>query len=230
MDIIRWVFTGLLFSSLFLFIFGSIKNFKILVKISRIFIIPFASCIFITFLQTLLPNSEHILFLSVIALLFISLCELCFSFENISFFKYIGRFFFLLSCCSWIELFISTFYIYRVPQFINITAYILYFLLLVFIFIISGKNKFHTYLGILIGYFFVIFLNYSAVITLIFCIRDYAIFLMAGTTVLLISYIFYVKQFTKSFKISKKLEAIFRICLIVIAEALITTSTIFMIK
>lgn len=230
MDIIRWIFAGLLFSSLFLFILGSIKDFKILVKVSRIFPLPFSSCILLTFLQTLLPDSEHILFLSLISLILISLCELCFSFENISFFKYSGRLFFILGCCSWIELFISTFFIYKIPQFINITASVIYFLLLIFLFIISGKNKFHTYFGILFGYFFVIVLNYSAIITLLFCNRDYAIYLTAGTTLLLLSYIFYIKQYTKPLKISKNVEMIIRTCLIVIAEALITTSTIFMIR
>lgn len=230
METLGWIFLGLLTVSLFLFIFGSIKNWGIMIKISRIFIVPFSCGIILLFLKQLFPDSRHIFFLTTIALIFISLCELCFSFENLKFFRYFGRFLFLLSNAAWIELFISTFYIYRPAQWMNILFGSIYFVLLVLTLIICGKNKIGTYFTILTGYASVILLNYSAIITWIFSKREYAIFLTAGTTILLISFILYEKQKTNPWKINEKIELIIRTLLITCAEVMITTSTIFMIR
>ena len=231
METLGWIFLGLLLVDLFLVIFGSIKNFAILTKISRMFIIPLSNCIIIQFLIKLLPDAEHILFLTTVALILISLCEICFSFENIAFFKYTGRFFFILSLGAWLELFISTFFIYRPAQWLNILAISIYSILLIITFIFSGKNKFHTYFGALIGYVIVIALHYSAIVSLIYGRRDYTILLTAGSSLLLLCYLFYVKQSTKPFtKLPERFSMLIRTILIATAEALITSSTIFMIR
>lgn len=230
METLGWIFLGLLVVSLFLFILGTIKNWGILIKISRIFILPFSCVIILLHLKDFFPDSKHIFFLTTIALIFISLCELCFSFENLKFFRYFGRFLFLLSNAAWIELFISTFYIYRPAQWMNILFGSIYFVILVLLLIICGKNKIGTYFSILIGYASVILLNYSAIITWIFSKREYAAFLTAGTTILLLSFIFYEKQKTKPWKINDRIELIIRTLLITYAQALITASTIFMIR
>ena len=230
METLGWILIGLLVVALFLVIFGSIKNFSILTKISRIFIVPFSSGIVVQFLIKLLPEAEHVLFLTTAALIMISICELCFSFENITFFKYTGRLFFILSLGAWLELFISTFFIYRPAQWLNILATSIYSILLIFTFIISGKNKLHTYFGTLIGYVIVISLHYSAIVTLIYGKRDYSILLTIGASVLLLSYIFYIKQSTKPLKLPERFSMLIRTILIAGAEALITTSTILMIR
>ncbi len=230
METLGWIFLGLLTVSLFLFILGSIKNWEIMIKISRIFIVPFTCVIILLFLKQLFPDSRHIFFLTTIALTLISLCELCFSFESLKFFRYFGRFLFLLSNAAWIELFISTFYIYRPAQWMNILFAGIYFVILVLLLIICGKNKIGTYMSILIGYASVILLNYSAIITWIFSKREYAVFLTTGTTILLLSFILYEKQKTKPWKINERIELIIRTLLITCAEALITASTIFMIR
>ncbi len=230
MELISWIFLGLLVVSLFLFILGSIKNWGIMIKVSRIFILPFSCVIILLLLKDFFPDSKHIFFLTSIALGLISLCELCFSFENLKFFKYFGRFLFLLSNAVWIELFISTFYIYRPAQWMNIVFGCIYFVILVLLLIICGKNKIGTYLSILIGYASLILLNYSAIITWIFSKREYAAFLTAGTTILLLSFILYEKQKTKPWKINARIELIIRTLLVTCAQALITASTIFMIR
>jgi hypothetical protein len=106
----------------------------------------------------------------------------------------------------------------------------IYFVILVLLLIICGKNKIGTYMSILIGYASVILLNYSAIITWIFSKREYAVFLTTGTTILLLSFILYEKQKTKPWKINERIELIIRTLLITCAEALITASTIFMIR
>lgn len=231
MNTLGWIFLGLLVVALFLVIFGSIKNFAILTKISGMFIVPLSNCIILQFLIKLLPEAEHILFLTAAALILITLCEICFSFENIAFFKYTGRFFFILSLGAWLELFISTFFIYRPAQWLNILAISIYSILLIVTFIFCGKNKLRVYFGTLIGYVIVIALHYSAIVSLIYGKRDYAIMLTVGASILLLCYLFYVKQSTKPFnKLPERFSMLIRTILITAAEALITASTIFMIR
>lgn len=229
METISWIFVGLLTVSLFLFIFALIKKMNIMKCISRAFILPFANVIILIFLKQQLPEAEHILFLSVIAIGLITISEIFFSFENINICKIFGRFFFLASNFAWIELYITTFFIYRPLQWHNILAITIYSIILITTLILSGKNKFGIYLSIILGYLTTIVLNYSAVITLIFSKKSYSIYLTAGTFILMAVFIFYFLQKTRTKKISSNIEDILRISLITIAEGLITTSGIFMI-
>ena len=150
-------------------------------------------------------------------------------FEKNKFLRFIAHVFFLLSLGPWIELYLTTFFIYKTPQWCFILAYVIYGLLLLALLIFTGKNKLITYLITSIGFASTAFINFCAIISLynnpILC----NILLTSGTGILLITVAFYSKQTTKRFKINLKLESILRIILITLAETLITASGLFMI-
>lgn len=229
MTVLGWIFVGILAVSLFFFIFSLIKNWKIPATISQAFILPTATGISASFLYQLLPLTKHILFLSIVALAIETTSEILFIFENKKFFRYTGRFLFLLGLCPWIELYISTFYIYTVPQWGLILAGVIYGILLIALLIFCGKCKLGYYFWILIGFVMTGFLSFSAVISLCYKPVLNYILLTIGTVFLLISYVFYAKQTAKPFISNKKLETILRTTFITLAEVLITTSGIFMI-
>ena len=229
METLTWIFTGLLVISLFFFILSMIKNWSVVNKISRIFILPFVSGIILMFLKQQLPAAAHILFLSVLALGICCIGEIFLTFENQKILVIIGRLIFLLGLFPWIELYFSTFFIYKLRTWMIITASMIYFAILVTTLILSGKNNIGTYLGIIIAIAETAFFNFCSVISMGYDLRLNYILLMAGTTVLLMGVIFYIKQNTKAFKINKNLEIILRLLFITTAQSLIAVSGILMI-
>lgn len=229
METLTWIFTGLLVISLFFFIFSMIKNWSILNKISRIFILPFVSGIILMFLKEQLPEAGHILFLSILALGICCISEIFLTFENQKLLVFIGRVIFLISLFPWIELYFSTLYIYKVRTWMIITASLIYFAVLVATLILSGKNSFGIYLGTLIALAEASFLNFCAFISMGYDLKLNYVLLVIGTTLLLLGVIFYIKQSTKAFKMNKNLEIILRLLFIISAQSLISVSGILMI-
>jgi len=229
METITWIFTGLLVISLFLFILSMVKNWTILNKISKCFIMPFVACMLIMLIKTKLPVSRHILFLSLIALSLVSISEVFLTFDNIKPLLFIGKLIFFISLLPWIELYISTFYIFKVAGWSIILAAIIYLVILIFTMILTGKNKFITYLELTLAVLAGSFLNFTAIISMSFDFRLNYILLTAGTSFLLISILFYFKQNTKPFKMNKKLEVILRLVFLITAQVLIAISGLLMI-
>lgn len=229
METLTWIFMGLLVISLFFFIFSMVKKWSLLNKISRIFILPFVSGIILMFLKWQLPEARHIFFLSVLALGICCISEIFLTFENQKVLVFLGRIIFLFSLLPWIQLYFSTLYIYKLRSWMIITASVVYFAILLVTLILSGKNNFGVYLGIIIAIAEAAFLNFCAVISMGYDLKLNYILLMAGTTVLMLGVIFYIKQTTKAFKLNKNLESILRLVFIITAQSLITVSGMLMI-
>lgn len=233
MTVICWISLGLFTVAVFLFIFGIIKDFKILANISRFFIIPTSNVIAFSLLLDSFPDARHIFFLSSIALSLIIISEFCFIFEKLPFFNYTAKLFFIASSIFWIELYKSTFFIYTIPLWINITAGSIYFIFYIFHCICCLKKPLHFYLGVLIMLSPLVLLNYSALITLIFSRKLYSMLLFTGTLLLILSYSFYSihNSINKTNKaINQKLFILVRVISLVIAEAMINYSGLLMIR
>jgi len=190
---------------------------------------PLISCILIMFIKTELPVARHILFLSLIALSLVSISEVFLTFDNIKPLLYIGRLFFFASLFPWIELYISSFFIYRIPGWSMILAGIVYLVILILTMIFSGKNKFFLYLEITLAFITSAFLNFTAIVSMAFDFKLNYVLLAIGTTFLMLAILFYFKQNTKPFKLNKKLEIILRLLFLIAAQALISISGLLMI-
>lgn len=229
MNTLTWIFAGLLAVVYFLFIFGTIKEINIMGKISRAFIMPFSAAIVILFLNQYLPLTRHIMFLSIIALSLCSLSQILFIFSNIKSLNLIGRLFFFLSLMPWIELYITTFHLYKIPTWIYIVCGTIYAILLILTLIFTGKNKFSVYLYITIAFTTAVLLNFSSIVSLINDFRLNYGLLTGGSLIILFAICAYGKQTTKPVKINKKLETILGITIITLAECLISTSGLLMV-
>lgn len=228
-----WFLLGFFVLSVLIYIISNVKKIKYLDGICGLFFIP-TSCFFIIrLLNNYLPDSRHIIFISTIAIIFISLRELLIWFKIPrlqKIFTIIEEFLYIANIFTWIQLYKTTFYIYRTNGLCTLIVIVLFVFLFGFMCLMIGKNNFKYSLKALISFFLIGYLNYCAIISYINCHDIYAIILIIGTLLLLCDVIFFSIQTIKPFEINIKLEKIIRVILITSSQFLITTSGLLMIN
>lgn len=230
MIVIDWILLGLLFTAILLYVIANIKKIKYLDGITALFFIPLSCSFIIRLLNNYLPDSNHILFISCFAVTFISLREFFIWFNFHRLMKYASQGLYLLNLISWIQLYKTTFYIYRPSAIWTLIVIVLFAALFGFLCIMMGKDKLKYALTCIVPFILIGYLNYSAVISHI-NLHDFStVVLLAGTLLLAADFVFYSIQTTKPIEINRKLEHALRIGLITLAQFFITASGLFMIK
>lgn len=187
MSTICWILCGLIFISLLIyFIFLFVKKVEILQYISSIFPILLTGILNLLFLYSNIPDSYHIIKISAIAFTLASITQILSSFVDNRKGKIAEGILFISSLFIWIELYKSVFYIFRVPNWINIIAgctYLVIILLLLLIFI--KKQTFLFYLFAVLSLVLVSFLHYCAFVSLCYQPANFSIVKFIGITILM---------------------------------------------
>lgn len=189
MSIFSWIFLGLNCINIGLFIFSYIKKFHLFNKITSALFLPLFFATLLPFYIDYLPDSQNLLRNSIIAISCFFVAELLFFDKKI--FNDISQVLFLTGTFAYLQIYISTFYIYFVPQWIIITSTIAFLLIFVLILFFIKATSIKSICEIFINYICLSFFIFSAFITLINNATLYSIFLFAGTILLLVRYVIY---------------------------------------
>ncbi len=227
MTIANWILLGAVIISFGLLITFYILQKNILNKICTCIIIPIFGALNILLLRNYLPDSLHLLKVSIIALSLITVSTIFIAFEKIKLLRVFGRIFVMAGMICWISLYQTIFYIHKVPLWLTILMSAVYLAVCIFTFIISGKQKLHIYGLFIIPFAISSYLNFCSLIFLCFEKRGYSIMLFAGTTLFLILTSFH---FINQAKLNNKHAGIIRYSLLLASQVLIACSNIFMIR
>ena len=115
MTSINWIFFGGIILFTGIYVFSSILKMKILRRISSCFPLPLAGILNIQLLMNELPDSKHVIFLTIASIFFIILSQLFYLFKEKNWGRKLCKFsFFMLTSC-WIQLYKSVLFIIDVP-------------------------------------------------------------------------------------------------------------------
>ena len=211
MTSINWIFFGGIILFAGIYFFSSILKMKILRRISSCFPLPLAGILNIQLLMNELPDSKHVIFLTIASIFFIILSQLFYLFKE----KNWGR-------KLWIQLYKSVLFIIDVPLWFIILFSSIYFVLLVIILIFGGKKSFSSYISSSCLFLATALLNFFSLVYLCFILEIQAVLLFAGTIISLSAVAFYIIFDSRKFKFKNQLMLI----LFVISESLIMYSNL----
>ena len=230
MNYILWISISVIAICLFLYIFGTIKNFSLLQSIPLSLIIPAAGTIVLFFLNDYLPDANHIVKVTTYSLIAIFISTAFAIFEKNKFCLFLSYLAFVASTFSWINLYGTTFNIYYVYTRIKIIVTIAYALGFILISIHTHKQKLGLFFTSTLLYAPAAFLNFCAIVTLSHSRRSYSYILTVGSSLLLLLIAFKTIKRRELIKISDKVDKIISSILLIASEILITTSGYFMIR
>ena len=165
MNLINWIFIGLLLVDLLLIVISLIKKINLMQKICSALFLPFTLMHVPLLLGEYLPDSFRVIFFSILALTFISISFCIYVFWGNNFIPLI---LFSIGNACWCELFRSVFYIYRMPLWAITIIIALYIALAITSLIITGQKKKSEYFIIILSMSFASMLNFFGVFNL-FC-------------------------------------------------------------
>lgn len=229
MNSICWVFISILVITLALYVVGTVLNITLLQKISEIFFVPCAGGIVIVLLQNYLPDANHIIRVTITALAFLFLAQIAAVFENFNISRIISYYLFLANIITWLDLYITTFYIYYVFYYVIAIAAACYTVYLLIMLIHCRKQKKSWFIGDLIFYIPAALINFCAIITLVHSRRSYSYLLTAGTGLLILLITMEAFKMAGVLKFSEKIQHIIKTALLSSSQILITVSGLLMI-
>lgn len=227
MEIIKWILLGAIVVTLGLLIIAYIKNIKIMKKICECLVMPFSGTLISLLISNYLPDSLHLLKITITALSLISISTVFISFENITALRISGRFLSIFGIFTWALLYREVFYIYNVPAWLTIIAICIYAAATVTSCILSGKQEPLFFAAFAVSFAFAAYLHFCSLIFLIYSHTASSIMLFGGTTLLAALIVFH---FINHDKKKIKHAGIIRYILMAAAHILIACSNVLMIR
>ena len=130
MTIANWILLSLIIITAGLLIFAYIKKIMILQKICACCIIPLFGILNILLLSHYLPDSLHIMKITITVLTLVTISTIFITFENIKSLRVFGRIIVLTSILCWLSLYRTIFYIHKVSLWLILLMCIIYQLFL----------------------------------------------------------------------------------------------------
>lgn len=227
MSVSIWILLSFAIIFTTLYIVGFIKNINILRDLSSSLILPLIGTTNIFLLLNYLPDSSHILIITFFAYITAIASQILFIFENKRKLVVLANFLYLISTLIWGNLYVSSFYIYRVSSLLIIMYAIFFVIVSCFTCILSGKQKIYYYAHSIAGIFCTCILSLFSFIFLFYGKKLSAILLFAGATVNIALVIFYILDNSRfNFKFRKPLYML----LIVASQTLISYSNLLMLQ
>lgn len=231
MTVLSGILIGLFFLSLGLYVLSVLKDIKILSSISSLLFLPLCCFPVIIQLSNYLPDSHHIRFLSIFAIVFITISEAFIYFRIAKWMQIAGEVLYIISFLFWIQLYKTTFFIFRVSTSALVAEAVILTILLLILLIYIRKQKPVFYLIRIVEFYSLGFLNFSAIITSInVSNKAYPVTFVIGSALLIIEYILFSVQTTRPVEINRKIERAVRTGLITTAEFLMTFTGLLMIR
>ena len=225
MNLVFWISLGIFIVSTVLYFVFYKLNITVPKRVFAFLICPLLAVVSISSLYNFTPDSLHVILITVISFLLCSISVIFFFFDSNVKFRVIGRTAFLLSLFFWFLLYKSTFYIYKVSPLISIIFSLVYAGLLVFTFILLGKQKVSRYFWTFISVLLCSMLHFCSTVTLIEGHSLYSIFLFLGTTVI---FVLVINQLSFYKKEPRKHAKLLQFCMLFGSQLLIATANFLM--
>lgn len=227
MTIANWIILGLLIISAILLITSYIKKISLLQKISENLIIPLFGSLIVLLLRNYLPDSLHLIKITISALSFITISTIFISFEKNKILRISGRILVLSGIICWSFLYKSIFFIHKVPLWLSILMITIYLAGMISAIILSGKQEVQFYILFALSFALAAYLHFCSLIFLCYETAGNSIMLFLGTSIFIALTAFH---FINQAKLKIKHAGVIRYCLLVASQILIACSNILMIR
>lgn len=227
MTVTNWILlSALIIIIVFLIVSYALKK-KILMKCCECLVIPVFGALNVLLLRNYLPDSLHLIKVSITALSLLTVSTIFISFESKKILRILGRLISLSSIICWIYLYKVIFYIHRVPLWLIISMSALYLACIIITIILSGKQNLQFYGLFALSFTLSSYLHFCSLIFLCYEKSSSSILLFSGATLYLILHAFH---FINQAKLQFKHAGVIRFCLISASQILIACSNLMMIS
>lgn len=231
MNILSGILLCLLAASIGLYVLSFFKNLSFVTGITSVLLIPLSCFPIIIGLNNYLPDSHHIKFLSTIAIILISVSEFFIYFNITKWMKITGEILYIFSLLGWIQLYKTTFYLFRISTSSIITEVVILSILLLILLIYIRKQDTLFYILKISEFAGLGLLNFSSIITMSHISgKLYPVTFFIATVLFILEYIIFTIQTTRPVEINRKIERGVRTGLITFAQILMTLTGLLMIK
>ena len=227
MTITNWILFSILAVNLIVLVTSHILKKVLIQKISECLIIPILGIFTVLVLRNYLPDSLHLIKVTVIALSLATISTIFLSFEKIRVLRVSGRILILANTFCWITLYRIVFFIHQVPLWLIILMTGIYLAGTITAIILSGKQEIKFYVLFALSFALSAYLHFCSLVFLCYETTKSSILLFAGTTAFAALTAFH---FINQTKLKFKHAGIIRYSLLVTSQILIAVSNILMIK
>lgn len=226
MTIADWILLGSLAVILITLVTSHILKNVILQKICECLMLPVFGALNILLLRDYLPDSLHLIKITITALSLATISTIFLSLEKIKLLRIFGRILILANVFCWITLYRSIFFIHKVPLWLTILMSVLYLAGMVCTIILSGKQKALFYILFAFSFILSSYLHFCSLIFLCYERRVSSILLFAGASIFLALNAFH---FINQAKLKFKHAGVIRYSLMLASQILIACSNLLMI-
>ena len=227
MTIINWILISILAIDFILLIVSHILKKVVMQKITECLIIPVFGAFLVLLLKNYLPDSLHLIKVTIAALSLATVSTIFLSFDKYRFLRIFGRILILANVFCWITLYRSIFYIHSVPLWLIILMSCIYVAGTIAAIILSGKQELRFYILFALSFALSAYLHFCSLIFLCYEKTGNAIMLFAGTTIFAALTAFH---FINQAKLKIKHAGIIRYSLLLASQVLIACSNLLMIQ
>lgn len=227
MTIINWILINVLAIDFILLIVSHILKKVVMQKITECLIMPVFGAFLVLLLKNYLPDSLHLIKVTIAALSLATVSTIFLSFDKYKFLRIFGRILILANVFCWITLYRSIFYIHSVPLWLIILMSCIYVAGTIAAIILSGKQELRFYILFALSFALSAYLHFCSLIFLCYEKTGNAIMLFAGTTIFAALTSFH---FINQAKLKIKHAGIIRYSLLLASQVLIACSNLLMIQ
>lgn len=227
MTIANWITLSLIIIAAGILLFAYLKKFIMLQKVSSCFIIPLFAILNILVLRKYLPDSLHLIKVTIMALSLVTISTVFIAFEKLRTLRIAGRVLVVSSLLCWISLYHTIFYIHKVSIWLIILMCVLYLAGIVVSIILAGKQEIKFSLLFALSFALSAYLHFCSLIFLCFETSGSSVMLFAGTSVFTALTAFH---FINQARLKFKHAGVIRYCLLIASQILIACSNILMIR
>ena len=226
MTIANWILLGAIIVAAGLLIFSYIKKNTLIKKICESLIIPLFGAINVLILRNYLPDSLHLIKITIAALSLVTISTIFISCEQKKPLRISGRILVLAGAAVWISLYRTIFFIHKVPLWLSVLMIAVYLAGLIISIILSDKQEFVFYALFTLSFALSAYLNFCSLIFLCFETGWSSILLFAGTSLFIALTSFH---FVNQARLKIKHAGVIRYSLLVASQILIACSNLLMI-
>ena len=226
MTIANWILLGSLAIILILLVISHILKKSLLQKITECLMMPVFGAFTVLMLRAYLPDSRHLIKVTITALSLATVSTVFLSLEKIKTLRILGRILILANVFCWITLYRTVFFIHKVPLWLTILMACIYLAGTIAAIILSGKQEIKFYVLFALGFALSAYLHFCSLIFLCFETRASSILLFTGTSIFAALTAFH---FINQAKLKFKHAGVIRYSLMLASQVLIACSNIVMI-
>ena len=227
MTITNWILISILAIDFILLIVSHILKKVVMQKVTECLIMPVFGAFLVLLLKNYLPDSLHLIKVTIAALSLATVSTIFLSFDKYKFLRIFGRILILANVFCWITLYRSIFYIHSVPLWLIILMSCIYVAGTIAAIILSGKQELRFYILFALSFALSAYLHFCSLIFICYEKTGNAIMLFAGTTIFAALTAFH---FINQAKLKIKHAGIIRYSLLLASQVLIACSNLLMIQ